>query len=36
MSWEYKCIEDPTEGDDDEYIFDEYIDMMIDRLRGMD
>ena len=29
------AIEDPTEGDD-EYMFDEYIDMMIDRMRGQD
>ena len=36
MSWESMCIEDPTDGDDDEYIFDEYIDMMIDRMRGHD
>jgi len=36
MSWESMCIEDPTDGDDDEYMFDEYIDMMIDRMRGQD
>jgi len=37
MKWEYKCIEDPTDGDDDdEYIYDEYIDMLIDRARGHD
>ena len=30
------AIEDPTDGDDDEYMFDEYIDMMIDRMRGHD
>jgi len=35
MSWESMCIEDPTDGDD-EFIFDEYIDMMIDRARGHD
>ena len=36
--WGYACIEDPTDGDndDDEYMFDEYIDMMIDRMRGQD
>ena len=38
MSWEYACIEDPTDAmnEDDEYMFDEYIDMMIDRMRGQD
>ena len=38
MSWSYECIEDPTDAmnEDDEYMFDEYIDMMIDRARGHD
>ena len=38
MNWEYACIEDPTDAmdEDDEYMFDEYIDMMIDRARGQD
>lgn len=36
MNWEYACIEDPTDAEDDEYMFDEYIDMMIDRMRGQD
>ena len=38
MSWEYACIEDPTDSmdEDEEYMFDEYIDMMIDRMRGHD
>ena len=35
MSWESTCIEDPTDAED-EYMFDEYIDMMIDRMRGQD
>ena len=35
MSWERMCIEDPTDAED-EYMFDEYIDMMIDRMRGQD
>jgi len=35
MSWQNMCIEDPTDAED-EYIFDEYIDMMIDRMRGQD
>lgn len=34
--WSYECVEDPTDGEGDEYIFDEYIDMMIDRMRGQD
>lgn len=36
MHWTYQGVEDPTDGEDDEYIFDEYIDMMIDRMRGQD
>ena len=35
MSWESLCIEDPTDKED-EYMFDEHIDMMIDRMRGYD
>ncbi len=37
MHWMCECIEDPTDAEDEgEYIFDEYIDMMIDRMRGQD
>ena len=35
MNWMYECVEDPTDAED-EYMFDEYIDMMIDRARGQD
>ena len=35
MNWGAMCIEDPTDAED-EYMFDEYIDMMIDRARGHD
>ena len=35
MSWHAMCIEDPTDAED-EYMFDEYIDMLIDRARGQD
>ena len=37
MNWMYECVEDPTDAEDeDEYMFDEYIDMLIDRARGQD
>ena len=37
MSWHAMCIEDPSDAEnEDEYMFDEYIDMMIDRARGQD
>ena len=37
MNWMYECVEDPTDAEhEDEYMFDEYIDMMIDRARGHD
>ena len=38
MNWSYECVEDPTDAlnEEDEYMFDEYIDMMIDRARGHD
>ena len=35
MNWAYECVEDPTDAED-EYMFDEYNDMMIDRKRGHD
>ena len=31
----YDCVEDPTDAED-EYMFDEYVDMLIDRMRGHD
>jgi len=34
--WSYMAEEDPSDAEDEEYIFDEYIDMMIDRMRGHD
>tara|TARA_R110002050_G_scaffold158805_1_gene288206 strand:+ start:65 stop:184 length:120 start_codon:yes stop_codon:yes gene_type:complete len=36
--WSYGCTEDPSDAlnEEDEYMFDEYIDMMIDRARGQD
>ena len=38
MNWSFECVEDPTDAlnEEDEYMFDEYIDMLIDRARGHD
>ena len=38
MNWSFECVEDPSDAlnEEDEYMFDEYIDMMIDRARGHD